>query len=75
MTDNKIMKNTSKIYRINLQIIMEETYLDFPTKNWKSEKKITQLRQVLKSNTYTCTFTAPKFTLLNYAKDIAVIYV
>ena len=45
MTDNKILKNINKIIT-NLEIIMKET--DFPTKNCRSAKKITQLRQVLK---------------------------
>ena len=40
MTDNKIQKNINK-YRINLEIIMKEK--DFPTKNCRSAKKITQL--------------------------------
>ena len=38
----------TKYYGINLELIMKET--DFPTKNCRSAKKITQLRQVLKSN-------------------------
>ena len=42
MTDNKILKNINKYYRINLEILMKET--DFPTKNCGSATKITQLK-------------------------------
>ena len=50
---------------------MKET--DFPTKNCRSAKRITQLTQVLKRTRRSwlkCTFSAPRSTLRKYTKDI-----
>ena len=50
MLYNKILNNINKMVILygKLEIVMKET--DFPTKNCRSARKITQLRQVLKSN-------------------------
>ena len=56
MTDNKILKNANKIYRINLQTIMKETDLDFSKKIVKVRRKLLRLSPTILCHSMSRTF-------------------